>query len=580
MIKDSKINSLVKEENLENAFRYLLLTKDTLISEHQKNKFYIPLLETTYGLSTKQKFKIILDNKIRAHNSVNEKTLVSLLNDKSYASDSDIYKGQSLISNRHVDAEKVPANKEWVNSVYTYNKNYAKPLVIASDVASKVLSSFFNLSLLVKGKKAKVSEILEDRFSLDRVLVSKAEVKHTNDKINLTVYIYNRNKKTLLRKLSDLYSAISNTKRTFVNKKHKDLSAMINKRIIGKKSNSLSLLLSKPKVSNINSLTSSMSMAKVLTAKNVRNLNTAYAAVNKLRLNGEMILNKIKEFNLEVADSLNLNSSNLFSLTGDNNKDNRNTKHADILFSNENNNETSETINFNNHFSKYEEEYLSRYYYNIYNEQILRLYYVRALLFNNNKFKNWFLLGLKKSLQQLYNKRVELNVVNQKYFYLNSDIFIKAVATRVRDRNNSILSEMYLALSSVRLPRIRGGFFAKLREAWKSGKKVKKITLRENYSVSKTVKRLRNEIFNGVRHRHIHGIRIEAAGRLSRRLTAARSVFKVNKLGSLKNYDTTRRCKSVISLRGRIRPNIQYTNVNSKTRNGAFGLKGWISNNS
>jgi hypothetical protein len=30
-------------------------------------------------------------------------------------------------------------------------------------------------------------------------------------------------------------------------------------------------------------------------------------------------------------------------------------------------------------------------------------------------------------------------------------------------------------------------------------------------------------------------------------------------------------------LRGHVKSNIQYTNLSSKTRNGAFGLKGWIS---
>jgi hypothetical protein len=30
-------------------------------------------------------------------------------------------------------------------------------------------------------------------------------------------------------------------------------------------------------------------------------------------------------------------------------------------------------------------------------------------------------------------------------------------------------------------------------------------------------------------------------------------------------------------LRGHIKSNLQYTIINSKTRNGSFGLKGWIS---
>jgi hypothetical protein len=30
-------------------------------------------------------------------------------------------------------------------------------------------------------------------------------------------------------------------------------------------------------------------------------------------------------------------------------------------------------------------------------------------------------------------------------------------------------------------------------------------------------------------------------------------------------------------LRGHMKSNIQYTNINSKTKNGAYGLKAWIS---
>ena len=30
-------------------------------------------------------------------------------------------------------------------------------------------------------------------------------------------------------------------------------------------------------------------------------------------------------------------------------------------------------------------------------------------------------------------------------------------------------------------------------------------------------------------------------------------------------------------LRGHVKSNLQYTIINSKTRNGAFGLKGWVS---
>jgi hypothetical protein len=73
------------------------------------------------------------------------------------------------------------------------------------------------------------------------------------------------------------------------------------------------------------------------------------------------------------------------------------------------------------------------------------------------------------------------------------------------------------------------------------------------------------------------GVRLEARGRLTRRFTASRSVFKVKWKGSIKNLDSSYKNLSSVILRGHAKSNIQYTIINSKTRNGAFGLKGWIS---
>jgi hypothetical protein len=73
------------------------------------------------------------------------------------------------------------------------------------------------------------------------------------------------------------------------------------------------------------------------------------------------------------------------------------------------------------------------------------------------------------------------------------------------------------------------------------------------------------------------GIRLEVKGRLTRRLTASRSVFKIKWKGSVKNIDSSYKGLSSVILRGHLKSNLQYSTVNSKTRNGAFGLKGWIS---
>ncbi len=75
----------------------------------------------------------------------------------------------------------------------------------------------------------------------------------------------------------------------------------------------------------------------------------------------------------------------------------------------------------------------------------------------------------------------------------------------------------------------------------------------------------------------IRGIRVEAKGRLTRRATASRSVFKMKWKGGLKNVDSSFIGLSTIMLRGYAKSNVQYSLINSKNRNGAFGVKGWVS---
>ena len=72
----------------------------------------------------------------------------------------------------------------------------------------------------------------------------------------------------------------------------------------------------------------------------------------------------------------------------------------------------------------------------------------------------------------------------------------------------------------------------------------------------------------------VSGVRFEAAGRLTKRLTAMRAIFKYRYAGSLKNIRSSFNNKPSTILRGVLKSNGQYTLINSKTRNGTFGLKG------
>ena len=46
------------------------------------------------------------------------------------------------------------------------------------------------------------------RLSSTRILISKAELKHTNEKVVITIYVYNRQEKYYVNKLKKLYTLL------------------------------------------------------------------------------------------------------------------------------------------------------------------------------------------------------------------------------------------------------------------------------------------------------------------------------------------------------------------------------------
>ena len=80
-------------------------------------------------------------------------------------------------------------------------------------------------------------------------------------------------------------------------------------------------------------------------------------------------------------------------------------------------------------------------------------------------------------------------------------------------------------------------------------------------------------ILHSTKNKVLNGIRLQGAGRLTKRLTALRSVSKTKYVGSLKNINSSTLGLSTILLKGYCKSNLQYTNINSYNRNGSFGVK-------
>jgi len=184
----------------------------------------------------------------------------------------------------------------------------------------------------------------------------------------------------------------------------------------------------------------------------------------------------------------------------------------------------------------------------------------KRINFNEFKFNDIKLnlrnLGLISLIEKLYNKKVEIDLVELKNIHLNSDVFSSAVALKLRDRKNKAVRILRKAiLQMVRIPDLHT-----------------LITFDDN-----TEEMNKNNIIKTIKQQVVSGVRFESSCKLTRRLTAMRAVFKYRYAGSLKNIRSSFNNKPSTMLRGHVKSNTQYTLINSKTRNGTFGLKGWVS---
>jgi len=180
--------------------------------------------------------------------------------------------------------------------------------------------------------------------------------------------------------------------------------------------------------------------------------------------------------------------------------------------------------------------YTGLFYKNVLNLTMkkLRLFflYKQLIYVNKSKLNYTYLRLLKKHLETLFNKNVEFNLINLKRFYLNSDILSESVKLKLTRNKN----KMHKILN-------------KLKDKVKIYKK--KIFL--NDVTQKKIDNklyLRNIIINNLKYKHTTGFRLEAKGRLSKRFTASRSVFKLKYKGNLLNLDSSFRGISSIILKG------------------------------
>lgn len=489
-----------------------------------------------------------------------------------------------------------PATKEWFNSIYAYNKNSIKNLSVADKTISKIIKSYFSLFFDKKIIRSKKLLRRLRRLSLKKIFISKAELKHTNSNVNITLYVYNEEKRDLDRKLSKLESL------------HFVSGASPKMRTLSGKNNKFN-----PNWSLISLL------RKVRTYKNKVSL-IDYLERLQLSVFFRIALYKSRE---SRRRRLTIKKLSLYLK-----------KITKMIILSKKNNIASERLD------------------QIYTESIRKILLYKEIKeiascklwldLNKSKFEDKYLKELKSLIGEVYDKKVEFNIVNLTTLYFNSDIFTQAISMRIKNRKNSLLRVLKAALHLVKLPAVnkirdKYGIADKLSldhlknvqiGGWQSPSVINKyntnkdtldqllldilpystvaasqdksmclssedkINSKNEGSSSDGVVSPQHSLYNencgdisnpldlvisSLKYKTTAGVRLETRGRLTKRFTASRSVFKVKWKGSIKNLDSSYKKLSSVMLRGHAKSNVDYTNINTKTRNGSFGLKGWIS---
>lgn len=387
------------------------------------------------------------------------------------------------------------SSREWINSIYNYNNNMYKLLPVIDKNIIKLIYSYFNLYNTYLDKRTKFNSRRKRvrRLSLNRILVNIGELKHTNDKVTINVYAYNR-------------------QHTFFTNKMR-------------------------KISIIKSLENSNFITKTRILKN-NGLNL----ISLIRSNKELFTKSLKW------------------------------KESDFIY--------------------YENKCYKEFVMKSLRQEILYMYYKQLSYLNKSKFYDTYIIGITKIMENIYKKKVYFNIVNLKYYYLNSHIMSNIIVKRLRKRRNRVLRVLSACLGYIRVPYLGESISSSNtdirqelentrlndslhNEYIKYDKDSLNKLLGKNFSINSYD--LENRVIKSIRYKILNGVRIEAAGRLTKRITAARSILKIKYKGSLKNIDYTYKNLSSAILRGNSKSNLQHSKLKYKTRIGSFGIKGWIS---
>jgi hypothetical protein len=212
---------------------------------------------------------------------------------------------------------------------------------------------------------------------------------------------------------------------------------------------------------------------------------------------------------------------------------------------------------------------------------IMKLY-KRNVYYSKYKFNVNNILNVKSIFNKLYNNyRIQINIINLKYLHLDGNILTLAVVKKLKNRRRKVLKVIRMALRLYKKPFINGFYSNSL-----SINNLDTLFIRKNLSSSinnniplnndliyKPILYKSRIVLYYLKHKIISGMKLQGTGRLTKRLTASRSISKYMSKGSLKNRASSFNGLSTVVLKGYVKSNLQYININCYNRIGTYGIK-------
>ena len=478
----------------------------------------------------------------------------------------------NIVENHVGKTKYLPAvSKEWKNSVYNYSpKNNINFPVYDLNINS-LIRGYFSLYFNNKFLQHKYISRRKKRKSLTRIFVSKAEIKHTNEKAIITLYVYNRERFVLLkkiRKLQKFWGSNVKKKISFLADKWWNLLSLFTEQSSSKELESIKYN---------NNYLSLLPRLKFRFDRNNLQINSRFYARNKRFFKQvKEIFSTIRRLRLRLSlNKYKFEDKFIFKLS----------------------------------------QLISQYYGKKVEFNIVNL---RSVAYNSDIFTEILTLKLRKNkstpmgrmnsllsrihLPKVNNiiergrleKTVDFELINNKYKNLNINYILgkeaSAQGSSNEDNLNKLLYNIYYKtiLTNSVLPDSQGGE-ASSDPAGNSSRGAKSLiplgseagvasSNKWGYQVNKAYfLKLRDIIFENIKYKAMGGARLIVKGRLTKRYRADRALYKLKWKGGLKNIDSSFKGLTTVHHLGYQDSNVTKSSMVSKRKIGSFGVRAWIS---